>query len=197
MRSAPNVIRDEHRSIAAVLSALKQLARAAEDPAVKPEFEVFHAMIYYIDQFPERLHHPKEDRVLFPRILKREPRARRLIDDLRAEHVLGAQLIRDLEQSLIGLEVGGPGGAQAFSIAVDAYADFHWKHMRREEKELLPLAERVLTKADWDEIDAEFTGNHDPIADLREQDFDRLFSRIVSLAPAPVGVGASWKRFNA
>jgi hemerythrin-like domain-containing protein len=95
------------------------------------------------------------------------------------------------------MEVGWPGGAEAFRVAVDAYADFHWKHMRKEEQELLPLAERALTREDWAEINAGFAGNHDPIADLREQDFARLFSRIVSLAPAPVGVGASWKKASA
>jgi hemerythrin-like domain-containing protein len=197
MRSAANIIRDEHRSIAAVLHALKELARAAQDPALRPEFEVFHAMIYYIDQFPERLHHPKEDRFLFPRIVQRAPQSKRMIEGLRAEHVSGARLIRDLEQSLIGMEVGWPGGAATFRAAVDAYAEFHWKHMRTEEQEMLPLAERVLTKDDWKAIDAAFAGNEDPIADLREQDFAKLFSRIVSLAPAPVGVGPEWKRVSA
>ena len=32
-------------------------------------------------------------------------------------------------------------------------------------------------------------GNHDPIADLRERDFEQLYTRIVNLAPAPVGLG--------
>jgi hemerythrin-like domain-containing protein len=197
MRTALNVIRDEHRSIAAVLHALKELAKQAQDPAVRPEFEVFHAMIYYIDQFPERLHHPKEDRYLFPPVVQRAPQAKRLVDDLRAEHAMGVQLVRDLEQSLIAVEVGWPGGAATFLKAVDAYAEFHWKHMRKEEQELLPLAERVLTKEDWAAIDAGFAGNEDPIADLREQDFAQLFTRIVNLAPAPVGVGSRWRSASA
>ena len=197
MKTALNIIRDEHRSISAVLGGLKQLAKAAEDPSVKPEFEVFRAMIYYIDQFPERLHHPKEDQYLFVRLAKRAPQAVALIDELRAEHVKGAKLVRDLEQALIGLEVGWQGGAAAFRSIVDAYAEFHWKHMRKEEHELLPLAERFLTQDDWREIDAAFAGNSDPIADLREKDFEHLFSRIVNLAPAPIGVGQSWKKANA
>ena len=36
-------------------------------------------------------------------------------------------------------------------------------------------------------------GNSDPIADLREKDFHALYQRILSLAPAPVGVGERWK----
>jgi hemerythrin-like domain-containing protein len=197
MKNAIQTIRDEHRSIAAVLHGLKQLARDAEDPAVEPRFDAFRAMIYYIDQFPERLHHPKEDRYLFARRAARAPQAKELIDDLRAEHVMSAQLIRDLEQALVGLEVGWAGGAKAFSAAVDAYCDFHWKHMSKEEEKLLPLAERSLTADDWREIDAAFAGNDDPIADLREKDFEKLFSRIVTLAPDPVGLGERWKRASA
>ena len=194
MKNAIQTIRDEHRSIAAVLHALKQLAKDAEDPSLEPRFEVFRAMIYYIDQFPERLHHPKEEQYLFARLEARAPGARPLLETLRAEHVMGAQLIRDLEQALVGLEVGAAGGEHAFRAAVDAYAEFHWKHMRKEEQELLPLAERHFSAADWREIDAAFAGNEDPIADLREQDFEKLFSRIVALAPEPLGLGERWKK---
>ena len=194
MRTAIQIIQDEHRSIAAVLHALKQLAKDAENPDVEPRFAVFRAMICYIDQFPERLHHPKEDRHLFPRLEERAPQAKALIEELRAEHVMGAQLIRDLEQALVALEVGWQGGAKAFRAAVDAYAEFHWKHMRKEEEKLLPLAERSLTPGDWREIDAAFAGNEDPIADLREKDFEKLFSRIVNLAPEPIGLGDRWKK---
>lgn len=190
-------IRREHRSISAVLHGLRQLAKDAEDPTLRPRFDVFHAMIYYIDQFPERLHHPKEDRYLFALLAARAPQTRKLVEELRAEHVMGAQLIRDLEQALVALEVGWAGGARAFCAAVDAYAEFHWSHMRKEEKELLPLAERFLTEEDWREIDAGFAGNDDPIADLREQDFEKLFTRIVTLAPEPIGLGERWRRISA
>ena len=197
MRSAINVIHDEHRSISAVLHALKQLAKDAEDPTLQPRFDAFRAMIYYIDQFPERLHHPKEEKYMFARLEQRAPQAARLIEELRADHVLGVVLIRRLEQALVGLEVGWAGAARGFRAAADAYAQFHWDHMRKEEKELLPLAERHLTPQDWREIDAAFAGNEDPIADLREKDFDALFSRIVALAPDPVGLGERWRKTSA
>ena len=197
MPRSVQIIRDEHRSISAVLHALKQLARDAEDPTLQPRFDAFRAMIYYIDQFPERLHHPKEEKFLFARLEQRAPQAARLIDDLRAEHVVGVLLIRRLEQALVGLEVGWAGAARSFRAAADAYAQFHWDHMRKEEKELLPLAERHLTLEDWREIDAAFAGNDDPIADLREQDFEKLFSRIVALAPEPIGLGERWKKTSA
>jgi hemerythrin-like domain-containing protein len=194
MRKAVRILRDEHRSISAVLQCLQQLTRLAQDPAIKPDFAVFRAMIYYIDNFPERLHHPKEDNYLFARLLRRSDAARALVEKLMAEHVEGARLVRELERAVLAFEETWPRGAEDLAAAVNAYAEFHWTHMRCEEQELLPLAETALIEEDWEAIEAAFAGNADPIADLREQDFDKLFTRIVNIAPAPIGLGEAWRR---
>jgi hemerythrin-like domain-containing protein len=194
MHKGARVLHDEHLAIAAVLQALQHLARMAQDPGVKADFRAFHAMIHYIDAFPERLHHPKEDQVLFARLWERSLEARPLVARLKAEHVEGARLVRDLEAAVREYEQAWPHGARDFAAAVQAYADFHWKHMRSEEQELLPLAERALSEEDWAAVERAFAQNEDPIADLRGQDFDRLYTRILSLAPAPIGLGEPWKR---
>jgi len=124
----------------------------------------------------------------------RAPETQPLVKELQAEHEEGARLVRELERALVFLEEGWPAGAREFLAAVDAYADFHWKHMRKEERELLPLAQRHLTAGDWKAIDAAFAANADPIAEVQERNFNKLFSRIANLAPAPVGLGEPWKR---
>ena len=194
MHKGARVLHDEHLAIAAVLQALQHLARMAQDPRVKADFKAFHAMIYYIDAFPERLHHPKEDELLFSLLWEKSVESRALVEKLRAEHVEGARLVRVLERSVRSFEASWPRGADAFAAAVQAYADFHWAHMTCEEKELLPLAERVLSAKDWAAVEKAFAQNEDPIADLREQDFEQLYTRILSLAPAPIGLGEPWKR---
>src|SRR4029077_9143373 len=107
-------IRDEHRSISAVLHGLKQLARDAQNVSVKPDFAVFRAMIHYIDEFPEQLHHPKEDKSLFPPLVARAPQVQALVDSLRAEHKDGARLVRELERALMLFEDNWPLGAAEF-----------------------------------------------------------------------------------
>lgn len=194
MKQAIRILFDEHRSMSAVLHGLKDLARTAGDPHVRPNFAVFRAMIYYIDAFPERLHHPKEDGVLFPRVLARAPAVAALVRELRREHEKGAALIRELERALLAFEAAWPFGADRFGEAVQAYAQFHWDHMRKEEQALVPLAEAALTDEDWQVIADAFAGNEDPIADLRQKDFSDLFARIVAIAPAPVGLGEPWKK---
>ncbi len=190
-------IRDEHRSISAVLHGLKQLARDAQNAGVRPDFRVFRAMIHYIDEFPEQLHHPKEDQYLFPPLAARVPATQAMIDSLRGEHKQGAKLVRELERALVFFEDSWPMGAAEFLETVDAYADFHWQHMRKEEQEILPQAERYLTAHDWEAIDRAFDVNKDPVAGVKERDFQTLFSRIVNLAPEPVGLGERWKKVGA
>jgi len=77
---------------------------------------------------------------------------------------------------------------------VDRFALGYWDHMRKEEERVFPLAEKMLTAGDWAAIDRAFEENLDPLASERdERDFRKLFSRIVSLAPPPIGVGPAAK----
>ena len=193
MKDAITIMKSEHRSISAVLQGLKELARMAQNARVRPNFQALRSMVRYIDEYPEKLHHPKEDEHLFARLVVRAPETRLLVEELQAEHEEGARLIRELERALLFMEEGWPVGAREFRKAVDAYAEFHWKHMRKEEQQLLPLAERHLTAEDWSAIDAAFAANRDPIAGMQERDFEKLFARIVSLAPDPVGLGERWQ----
>ena len=99
MKDAISILKSEHRSISAVLHGLKELARMAQDATVRPRFQVLRSMLRYIDEYPERLHHPKEDEHLFARVAARAPQARKLIDELKKEHGQGAGLIRELERA--------------------------------------------------------------------------------------------------
>ena len=169
------------------------LVREIRDRNAEPSFAALGAMIYYIDAFPERFHHPKEDQYLFRLLRARYLDAGPLIDRLEEEHRVGAHKIRTLEQALARYQSGGQREFAQFAAAVDDYAEFHWKHMRKEEQQLLPLAERHLTVEDWTAVDAAFAANRDPIAGMQERDFEKLFSRIVTLAPDPVGLGERWQ----
>ena len=187
---ALRIIEDEHRSLAAVIHGMQYMVRDIRVNGTRPRFDAFAAMIYYIDAFPERFHHPKEDRYLFRLLRMRCPQAGPLLDRLEAEHQTGAHKIRTLEQALARYQAGGDREFPYFAAAVDDYADFHWKHMRAEETEVLPLAKKHLTGEDWDEIDEAFLGHADPLVGIDSgAEFRGLFRRIVNLVPPPIGVG--------
>ncbi len=74
--TAIRLIKDEHRSMAAVLRAAEYVVGKAVSTGKPPDFNLLRAMLYYLREFPERRHHPNEDRVLFARIKAKNTRSR-------------------------------------------------------------------------------------------------------------------------
>lgn len=70
---ALNTIRAEHRTLAAVIHNLKDLLTEVQAGRMPADFPLLWSMVYYIDAFPDRLHHPKEDEWLF-RLLRARTR---------------------------------------------------------------------------------------------------------------------------
>lgn len=150
-----------------------------------PDFGALHAMLFYVDEFPEKLHHPKESRWLFPKLRGRSARIDAVLDRLDREHAHGERAIRELEHLLLGFEMMGEthqreARRDKFETALHAYVGFYLEHMRIEETEALPLAETVLDAADWAEIDAAFLMNRDPLAGYEaDQAYQPLFKKIL------------------
>jgi hemerythrin-like domain-containing protein len=188
--TALRIIHEEHVALAAMLRSLPLLLSQHRRQGTTPDFALLRAMLLYIDEFPEQRHHRKESGLLFPRLRERSGEAAEVLDRLDREHAHGERAIRDLEHALLGFEIMGEARRDAFEQAVRQYTDFYFQHMALEEQQVLPLAERVLTAADWDELDAAFAANRDPLTGHDPEDGHReLFRRIVHLMPAPLGLG--------
>ena len=184
-------IREEHASLSAVLQSLRLLLQQGPGDDPPAFFDVMRAMLFYIDEFPERQHHPKETQWLFPKVAARAPEAAAAIAQLDREHAGGEAAVRELQHLLLGWELMGDGRREAFASALQNYIRFYLEHMRLEEAVVLPAAQRHLGPADWAEIDAAFAGNPNPLLHGPERDpaYDRLFTRIVMRAPSPIGLG--------
>lgn len=195
LNSALTIIQDEHRSLAAVIHALKYLVREIREKGMKPDFKLLWAMIYYIDAFPEKLHHPKENAYLFRKLRARTHEADSVLDELERQHVDSAEHVKALELTLGHYEAGAHDGLDQFAAAVDRFGDEIWKHMDLEEKVVIPLAKHYLTAEDWVEIAQAFGENGDPrFGSVPDHEFRDLFSRIVNLAPPPIGVGPAQQK---
>ena len=185
-----DIIRDEHRSIYAVLDGLRYLARhnLTSESTIDPK--VFRAMLNYLETYAERLHHPKEDQYLFSALRQFGPRAEAVIAGLERDHAGGERALRDLDHSLARCEAAGEKRFTAFANAVEEFVRDYLEHMKKEEEEVFPLALKLLTSGDWAAIDSAYNDNRDPfIAAQEKRDFSEILDRIVRLAPPPVGVG--------
>ncbi len=190
LNQALAIIHDEHRSLGAVLHGLRFLVRNMQEKATPPDFKLLWAMIYYMDAFSERLHNPREDTYLFARLKDRTHKADEVIAELERQHQEGATHLKELEQVLGQLEAGIPGSLENFAKSAEAHIEEAWQHMSLEEKVVIPLAKKHLTAEDWIDIADAFGEHGDPrFGSKPDHEFRDLFTRIVNLAPPPIGVG--------
>jgi hemerythrin-like domain-containing protein len=184
------IIRAEHAALAAMLRSIPMLLAHHRAEGSLPDFASLRAMLFYVDEFPEKRHHRQESGLLFPKLRARTPMSRDLLDRLDDDHARGERRIRELEHALLGFEMMGMARRDAFETAARQYVDFYLGHMMLEEQEVLPLAERVLTPRDWEDLDEAFGANRDPLTGHDpEPDYRALFTRIVNIVPAPIGLG--------
>jgi hemerythrin-like domain-containing protein len=185
-------LRSEHRSLAAVIHAMKALSEDARSGRREPDFGLLWKMIHYVEAYPDAVHHPNEDTYLFARLRERSPDAIPLLDELQQQHKDGEAKLAAIRLALGRYEAGVSGASAALATAVDSFAEFYWRHMAMEEHELLPLADVSLTEADWQWIAAGFAGNSDPLHEGSDSSGLRgLLEEIVERAPAPLGHGAA------
>ncbi len=177
------IIRAEHRSLGAVIHGLRQAWGLARQAGREPDYPLLKAMLYYIAEFPERQHHPKEDAYLFRKLRQRTAELDPLIAHLQAQHERGGALFGQLRRSLAEAQSGVAGAAQRFEQALDDFAQAQWRHMGDEEQLILPAASRYLSPADWAEIAGAFGENGDPrFGAEQDEAFEQLFSRVLRLA---------------
>src|SRR6218665_1031184 len=184
------IIRDEHRALAAMLRSIPMLLDEYRRQRSHPDFEALRAMLFYVDEFPERLHHPKETQLLFPKLRARAPQLRETVNELDLDNAPGEQAIRELQHSLLAYEMLGEPRRERFERQLQVYIDNYLRHMAREETEVLPVAQQALNAQDWLELDEAFANNRDPLAGHpAPEGYHRPFSRLVYTLPAPVVLG--------
>lgn len=185
------IIHDEHNALAALLKSLTMMIERGPEDDPEDFFDVLRAMLFYIGEFPERLHHTKETELLFPPIRRAAPELHATLDRLEADHAKGEPAVRELQHLLLAWQLLGQSRRLTFEAAAKRYLTFYTAHMRIEETEVIPAAQKLLTEDDWGKLDAAFATNCDPLTGKYPRDpmYDRLFTHIVMRAPAPIGLG--------
>jgi branched-chain amino acid transport system ATP-binding protein len=189
---AIEAIHDEHRALAAILNGLSHVVRDIEDGKLEPDYTLLASMIEYIAEMPDKLHHPKEDRI-FALLRAKTHDVDEHLDRLEAEHRDATRATALLDRALVSYVQGGAANFPGFRDAVRAYIADEWVHLNTEERHILPAARRLFDAHEWEVINADFVRNGDPWSGPDNR-YAVLFRRITSLAPAPIGVGGDAPR---
>lgn len=176
---ALTIIRREHRDLGMTLLSFESLLKGIGKNSQQPDATIFRAILSYLDSFLNRFHHPKEDDYLFPALLGRHPASEALIQTLQNDHRNGDTSCQRLGDALTRYE-SGEAGFDEFRQSALEYIRYERLHIKKEETELLPLADTHLTESDWAPIDIAFSKNDDPMfGNQRKQQYHRL-SRLIN-----------------
>jgi branched-chain amino acid transport system ATP-binding protein len=187
---ALTIISQEHSNMWRLATTLDQVA--SDMQAGGPlETAFFDAALDYITQFVDRMHHPKEDDFLFRLLRRRSAEAADVLDALEADHRQGPENLAQLRAKLAAAAEGTLPSAD-LAMSIKRYTEGLKAHIKTEEKQVLPLARKLLLPQDWAEINQAFRTHSDPVfGNQARAEFRELFHRIASLAPESVGLGAS------
>lgn len=185
MTRAVNIIREEHRSVLAVLRGLTYLLGQAKAARQLPDLAVIRAILSYLADFSQEFHHPKEEDYIFRKLRKKTGEFDEQLEALCSQHVQEPILIAALDTAVMTAEQSVTSDPTEILAAVERLVSHVRTHIGMEESLLMPAACRLLDESDWQEIEKAFLDNGDPrFGAENDEEFRLLFARIVNVFPA-------------
>lgn len=139
-------------------------------------------IIGYLREWSDGYHHPREDAV-FRCLARRLPEWRGPIARLEQEHRVIAHAGQALRNLLEEVAAGSVVRRTEVEVAAATYLLYYGNHISSEEEDILTLAARVLTPADWDLARSAAPAGQDPLFGRHPQErFRDLRRRIAAEA---------------
>jgi hemerythrin-like domain-containing protein len=157
MRTPSEVLREEHEVMGDLLRVLKGMTRTMDRGERVPRMDL-EVALDLIENFAEKCHHTKEDKVVFPVLVTTSPTqgaflAMRLDEGRRA----GRRLVGALPALVDGVVAGEPSVRSQFTRLLGSYVTILEDQLRQEDGELLPMMDEVLPSRITEAVSAEFS----------------------------------------
>ena len=146
----------EHGVIQKVVAGLSVLeARLSGGGSVDPA--LLRRIVEFLREYADRLHHGKEESLLFPALEQRGVPAHGCpVGVLFAEHKKGRSLVAEFTEAIEAYASGADGSVTGLAAAMRALAELYPAHIWKEDYLLFPMSEKVLRKEDLTELAAQF-----------------------------------------
>ena len=157
----------EHRTIERMISLMdKEVQRIGK--GLEPDTEFIRTAVDFIKTYADRLHHGKEEDILFRDLAKKQlsPEHKRIMDELIKEHALARENTRKLVEARNKHLAGEKNSVKVIVENMGILAKFYPKHIEKEDKHFFLPVINYFTKDEQSAMLAEFN------------DFDRQFIHI-------------------
>ncbi|MCH8134926.1 MAG: hemerythrin domain-containing protein [Proteobacteria bacterium] len=168
----------DHANIAKILELLESEILAIE-VGKTPDYPLLQDIMCYMNQYPDRFHHRKEDLIL-AQLVKCDPTAGAAVSDALDEHISIGLAGREFDRLLGTSDVDSVDVRERLGKAAFAYIRALRQHMLLDEKKLFPLAIAVLTDKDWQEIEGAVDAIEDPLFETMIADSDQRLYRLIT-----------------
>ena len=185
--TAVEMLEAEHRVIQRMVAGMSVLAEQIEvgEPV---DVSLLESIVMFLRTFADRLHHGKEESFLFPALIRRGvPSQGCPIGGLTMEHQKGRVMVGELADAIRGYAAGEPPARESLVKSLRALVAFYPNHIWNEDYLLFPLAGKVLTPEDQQDLMDKFeTVERELGLDVHEgfdkvaADLERKVSGIVS-----------------
>ena len=146
----------EHRLIENVVKALGR-AGVAVGQGRPVDASMLTAAGEFLRLYADKLHHGKEETFFFPALVKRGVPANGCpIEGLNHEHDKGRALVQALAEHTSAYERGQPAAPEALQQTLRGLMDLYLSHIWKEDAMVFPMANRILTADDQEELSAQF-----------------------------------------
>ncbi len=171
-------LHQDHVHLARLLDLLdEQVSLVSSDG--DPDFFLMIDIAHFIQNYPDLVHHPKEDQVY--RVFKaRAEKWADVVNALLAEHQSIPAVTTEFS-SMLEAAVNGSSiiGRNELKQKIQDFIDIQREHMEKEEKTIFPLIEKNLNEQDWADVESGLVKADDPLfGDKVEACYDNLYQLI-------------------
>lgn len=146
----------EHKVILHVLKTAAPEARGMQEKAVI-RTDLIEMMLDFFRNFADKCHHAKEEKNLFPTLEKRGmAHDKGPIAVMLAEHAEGRRMLSNIDGLLPAARRNDREAILGIAESLAAYAVLLENHIDKENNVLFPMAERLLTESDTEELEKAF-----------------------------------------
>jgi len=154
--TAVEMLEAEHRVIQKMVAGMSVLADQLEggEPV---DVALLESIVAFLRTFADRCHHGKEETFLFPALIRRgAPSHGCPIGGLTMEHQKGRVMVGELADAIRGYAAREPSARESLVKNLRALVAFYPSHIWKEDYLLFPLAGKVLTPEDQQELRDKF-----------------------------------------
>lgn len=168
----------DHLNMAALLRVLERQVTVFRKGQT-PDYDIVQAVVEYFLDYPDEIHHPKED-VLARRLLEKDPEGAKALAGLADQHAALGRLSRQFAEVVQNVLNEAELERDRFVHAAEDFIEAQRHHMEMENQHFFPLVRQMLTPDDLTDAALEVLKREDPLFGHKAQPrYDSLRNAIL------------------